>query len=187
MALVKRPGPLLIIAGILLFSAAVRLPILATEAFALDGSEADQPMTDPTPLSTGELDVLLAELRERERIIEEREAGLDAKAKRLASLQAKVSEKVDALNAAEQNLREVLAIADSAAEDDIARLTTVYENMKPKNAAEVFERMQPEFAAGFLAQMRPDMAASILAGLTPEAAYAISVVLAGRHVESGGQ
>ena len=32
-------------------------------------------------------------------------------------------------------------MADQAAEKDIARMTTVYENMKPADAAKIFERM----------------------------------------------
>ena len=74
-----------------------------------------------------------------------------------------------------------LALADGATEADVARLTTVYEQMKPKESAALFEEMDPTFAAGFLARMRPEAAAGIMAGLSPEAAYTISVVLAGRN------
>lgn len=186
----KTPGPLMIIAGILCVSALVRLPLLASEAMALGGAAAstDGAMAaSAQPLRATELDVLLDELRAREQVIEEREAGLKVKAEQLAMMEARISEKVAQLTAAEADLREVLAIADSAAEDDVARLTTVYENMKPKDAAGVFEQMPPAFAAGFLSQMRPDAAASIMAGLSPESAYAVSVVLAGRHVEPAGQ
>ena len=41
-------------------------------------------------------------------------------------------------------------MADKAAERDIARMTTVYENMKPAEAARIFERMDVKFAAGLL-------------------------------------
>ena len=34
-------------------------------------------------------------------------------------------------------------------------MTTVYENMKPADAAQIFERMDVDFAAGLLARMRP--------------------------------
>ena len=68
-----------------------------------------------------------------------------------------------------------------AVENDLAALTSVYENMKPKEAAPLFEAMDPVFAAGFLARMRPEVAAGIMAKLSPDAAYSISVILAGRN------
>ena len=37
-------------------------------------------------------------------------------------------------------------VADTAAEDDLIRLTTVYENMKPKDAAALFEKYWKIFA-----------------------------------------
>jgi flagellar motility protein MotE (MotC chaperone) len=77
-----------------------------------------------------------------------------------------------------------MAQSEVAAEDDLSRLTSVYENMKPKEATEVFARMAPEFAAGFLGRMRPDAAALILSGLDPDKAYSISVLLAGRNANA---
>ena len=74
-----------------------------------------------------------------------------------------------------------MAYADTAAEGDLARLTAVYENMKPKDAAALFEEMDPDFAAGFLGRMRADSAAGIMAGLSPPVAYSVSVLLAGRN------
>ena len=57
-------------------------------------------------------------------------------------------------------------MADEAAEKDIARMTTVYENMKPADAAKIFEKMDVNFAAGLLARMRPEVAAKVLTGMT---------------------
>ncbi len=85
------------------------------------------------------------------------------------------------LTDAEARLRENLALADGAAEQDLVRLTAVYEAMKPAEAAPLFAAMAPEFAAGFLGRMRPDAAAAILSGMNAEAAYAISVLIAGRN------
>ena len=100
-----------------------------------------------------------------------------------AIAETEIDRKMAALEEAEANLRATLALANGAAEEDLARLTDVYANMKPKQAAALFEEMDPNFAAGFLGRMRPDAAAAILAGLTPRAAYTISVVLAGRNAD----
>ena len=91
-----------------------------------------------------------------------REAQLDAEEKRLADrrqtlsvAEAKLAEQLAAFEKAQKNLEKTLALADQAAERDIARMTTVYENMKPADAARIFERMDVGFAAGLLARMRP--------------------------------
>lgn len=76
-----------------------------------------------------------------------------------------------------------MALADGAAEADLAQLTVVYENMKPKDAAALFEKMEPTFAAGFLSRMQPSSSAQILANLTPDKAYSISVIFAARNSE----
>ncbi|KIN65935.1 hypothetical protein Z945_982 [Sulfitobacter noctilucae] len=88
------------------------------------------------------------------------------------------------LEEAEANLRRTLSLTDGAAEDDLARLTAVYENMKPKDAAALFATMEPDFAAGFLGRMRPDYAAAVMTGLPPDVAYSISVILAGRNANA---
>ena len=92
-----------------------------------------------------------------------------------------MDQKLIALTQAEAALRDTIALADTAAESDLDRLTKVYENMKPKQAAALFEEMHPNFAAGFLGRMRPEAAAEIMAGLSPEAAHTFSVVMAGRN------
>ena len=109
----------------------------------------------------------------------EREAETRLAAAELAEERARAT--LVELQAAERALRATIALADGAAEGDLARLTAVYENMKPQQAAPLFQQMTPGFAAGFLGRMRPDAAAAILSGLEPEAAYAISVILAGRN------
>lgn len=94
---------------------------------------------------------------------------------------AAIDRRLQDMKAAEDSLKQTIALVDGAADDDLARLTRVYEAMKPAEAATLFESMAPEFAAGFLARMQPDAAAAILSGLSPQAAYAVSVVVAGRN------
>jgi flagellar motility protein MotE (MotC chaperone) len=120
--------------------------------------------------------------------IRQREAQLAAEEKRLADrkqtlgvAEAKLAEQLAAFEKARANLEKTLAMADQAAERDLARMTTVYENMKPAEAAKIFETMDVGFAAGLLARMRPDMAAQVLTGMKPETAYAVTVTIASRN------
>lgn len=150
----------------------------AMEAGGIPASESEG-FTDVTP----ELLALLEEAKERERRVAEREAEVEARTQALALVERAIAQDLSRLEEAEANLRATMAMADQAAESDIGRLTAVYENMKPDQAAALFELMEPSFAAGFLGRMRSDSAAAIMAGLTPDLAYTISVVLAGRNAE----
>ncbi|WP_343035866.1 MotE family protein [Sulfitobacter maritimus] len=127
---------------------------------------------------------LLLALQERESRLKEREKRIDARAKALSVAGEEIEQRLKALEAVEARLRDTLALADGAAEDDLAKLTTVYESMKPKEAAALFQTMEPDFAAGFLGRMRPESAASIMAGLPPDVAYLISAILAGRNANA---
>ncbi|MFK7834719.1 MAG: MotE family protein [Sulfitobacter sp.] len=150
----------------------------------MDNPEIASAREVPTELDRSEVGRLLSSLRERERRVKEREAQIEMRNKALIVADAEISKRLNTLEVAEANLRQTLALADGAAEDDLARLTSVYESMKPKDAAALFETMEPDFAAGFLGRMRPDAAASVMAGLPPDVAYSISVILAGRNAKA---
>jgi flagellar motility protein MotE (MotC chaperone) len=124
---------------------------------------------------------LLEAIRERQTDLDDREARFEDRMQALKVAEQRLQDNIKILVAAEKKLADTLSIADQAAEKDLERLTTVYENMKSKNAASLFSEMAPEFAAGFLGRMRSDAAAGIMSNLEPEKAYTISLVLAGRN------
>lgn len=126
---------------------------------------------------------VMASLKERELRVTARETNVANRMKALSAAEDQIAQNLAALVAAEDELARTMALAKQAAEGDLAKLTTVYENMKPKDAAALFEEMAPEFAAGFLGRMRADAAAAIMAGMPPQAAYTVSVVLAGRNAK----
>lgn len=139
-------------------------------------------MATPTAIADGEgLDQLLRVLQAREAEVARREQAAAAREEELALAEKAIEDNLRALVEAERALEATLALADGAMEEDIGRLTQVYETMKPRDAAALFEQMDPTFAAGFLARMKPASAAGIMAGLSPEAAYSISILYAGRH------
>ncbi|MDJ0627405.1 MAG: hypothetical protein QNJ44_04015 [Rhodobacter sp.] len=181
-------GALWLIAGLLLASGVLRFasdtgPALAREVQAMQAGVGqpepeDAGCEDPPDIATV-LDALAAQ-RER---LDTREAALADRLAALSLAEQEIARNLQALEAAETELEATLALADQAAEGDLTRLTAVYENMKPKEAAALFEEMAPEFAAGFLGRMRPDAAAAVMAGMSPQTAYTISVFLAGRNAE----
>ena len=137
-----------------------------------------QPLACQTDESIGEL---LKTLKGREERISAQENQIADRIQALAVAKHGIDQKLVELVKAEEKLRATMALAETASEDDLSRLVSVYENMKPKDAAALFEEMEPRFSSGFLGRMRPDAAAKIFAGLTPAKAYSISVILAGRN------
>ena len=179
-------GALWLISGLLLASGVIRLvtgtgPALAREMEQLTAN------SDATMTASGECQAdpdiakVLVALKARDNALAKREAALADRIAALSLAEQEIRENLTALETAEQELAATLSVADKAAEGDLARLTSVYENMKPKEAAALFEEMAPEFAAGFLGRMRPDAAAAIMVGLKASTAYTISVLLAGRN------
>lgn len=200
-------GSVLVIATLLLSSASLRVMTSASSVLAQESqlpanlppqatAPTDEPsdpdkMRDPaTPTASAaaadrsEIAGLINALTEREAQVLEREKQLEMRLRALAVADEEIEKRLQALTETEEALRKTLSIADEASEKDILRLTSVYENMKPKETAALFEEMEPNFAAGFLGRMRPDVAAEVMAGLTPQTAYTISVILAGRNASA---
>ncbi len=182
-------GGLLTICLVLTASALIRLaggtgPALAREMAALpqDAAYGDEQSRDGSMCEPGErVDAVLKSLMARSDQLKRREREIEARLQTLELAEREIAINLAALAEAEESLEATIALADGAAEDDIGRLTEVYQKMNPQEAAALFEAMDPSFSAGFLARMRPDAAASIMAGLSPAAAYTISIVLAGRN------
>lgn len=184
-----RRGALVVIAALLVGSAVLRLAVGAGTALAQAG---DSPPADPAAesetaqppdacRSDADMAPVLTALRDRESALQRQEAQARLRLQALAAADAEIQKKLDALREAETRLRDTIALAETASEDDINRLVAVYEAMKPKEAAVLFDAMEPSFSAGFLGRMRPEIAAPILAGMRTEAAYSVSAILAGRN------
>ena len=181
-------GSLFMIAAFLITSATVRVGIGANEALAREEPLFDSPLAEMSKPQTCEppedLRELMAVFKERESRIEQREAEIKGRLQALSLADQEVSAKLAALETAEGRLRDLIALSDSAAEDDLLRLTQVYETMKAKDVAALFEEMDPQFAAGFIGRMKPEAAAGVMSGMAPDAAYSISVILAGRNANT---
>lgn len=170
-------GTLVILAMILASSGALRVGagvgVAMAEGAATDGAA---PLNCPLPPAA-----VAAALVGREAEVKKRETALADRLAALALADQAINKRIGELQMAETSLKQTLSIADGAAEKDLARLTAVYEAMRPADAAALFQTMAPQFAAGFLGRMRPEIAAPVLAGMKPDIAYSISVLIAGRN------
>ena len=173
-------GVLTVIAGLFVASAVLRAGLGADSLLLPGPAQAEEAAVGPCE-GTAPTEALLEAFRQREDRIVEREAQIADRVRALDLAEAEIDEKLAALREAEETLSATLSRASTAAEDDLARLTAVYENMKPDEAAALFAQMSPDFSAGFLARMQPASAALVMAELDPQLAYSISVLIAGRN------
>lgn len=174
---------LLIVASLMIGSGILRIghefgSAIANQPGLVTQDAKDQSKGDSEKTRMAEL---LARLQEREAALTQREKDIFEREQAAQKATVEAQQKLIALEMAEEKLRKTLSGAEGAAEKDLARLTSMFETMKPKKAAELFSEMAPNFAAGFLARMEPEAAARVLSGLRPETAYSISVFLAGRN------
>ncbi|MEO1549434.1 MAG: hypothetical protein AAFR93_03260 [Pseudomonadota bacterium] len=158
-------------------------PALGQEiAQALAGEETSQ--SAPVKVTDTQKDLLLEAIREREAELDAEAARIEERRRILEEAEAAYSLQLKALQEAEAKLASTLAVADTAALEDIKRLTAVYETMKSKDAAKIFDTMDARFAAGFLSRMAPTSAAEILADMATERAHLVSVVMAGQNANT---
>lgn len=175
-------GSLVLIASLFAASGMIRFGSGIAQAFATGTEPHDSGATAGADcVSEPGVLLMLKEVQTREKTLAEREQLLADRSQAIGLAEKRIEERLASLVEAEQNLAKTVTIADQAADQDVARLVTVYENMKPKEAAPLFSAMAPDFAAGFLSRMRPDASAAVMAALDPQVAYSISVIMAGRN------
>ena len=177
---------LLIATLLLILSVVVRVFDISSMAVA---DESPKPATLRQPLTVPQSQAEISAIAEtlemlqlKNQELENKAQQLERRAEALDQAQEEFNERKSEMVQVRDELRETIALAEEVAESDLARLTAVYENMKPKDAARLFAEMDPTFAAGFISRMQPEQSADILAGMDPSAAYAVSAILAGRNV-----
>ena len=136
-------------------------------------------MDQSRPASPGERALLerlqsrRQELDARARELELREGMLKAAEKKLET-QAAV-EKADEAKAGPASQRK-----DEADNARFKSVVTMYETMKPKDAAKIFDRLDPKVLLELASQMKPQVMAAIMALMSAEAAERLTVELASR-------
>lgn len=151
--------------------------VAAPEATKPDGAvvfpEQNQPVSASERAILERLQARRQELEARAREIDIRESLLKAAEKRLES-------HVEELKAVESR---ITAANEQKSEADVARfkgIITMYEGMKPKDAARVFDRLEMPVLFEIASQIAPRKMSDILGLMSPEAAERLTVELARR-------
>ena len=113
------------------------------------------------------------ELDTRSREMEMRESLLKAAEKRL-------EEKVSELKDAEGRVNTAMGTRDKVEIERFKGIVSMYENMKPKDAARIFDRLDMKILVEVSTQIKPAKMSEILAQTTPDNAERLTVELANR-------
>lgn len=131
------------------------------------------------PVSASER-AILERLQQRRQELEARAREIDIRESLLKSAEKRIETKVEELKAVESR---ITTATGQKSEVDAARfkgIITMYEGMKPKDAAKVFDRLEMSVLFEIASQIAPRKMSDILGLMTPEAAERLTVELARR-------
>ena len=122
---------------------------------------------------------LLQTLRERRREIDRRERAGFEQERLLKALEARIDDKMAALRNVEDNIAAQDARARQEAQEKRQRLVTMYETMKPKDAARIFNRLELPILTELAGVMQARKMSAILAAMDAAAAERLTIALVG--------
>ena len=132
------------------------------------------------PLPSAAERAILERLSERRQELEKRARELDIREGLIAEAEKRVEAKLAQIKKADAQL-----VTDTGKknEADAARfkgLVTMYENMKPRDAAKIFDRLEVDVLLEVASQISPRNMSEILGQMSPDAAQRLTVELANR-------
>lgn len=130
-------------------------------------------------LSPAELRVLQS-LGARRGQLDQREQDIDVQLQLLAAAEAKLDAKMKALTGLKGDIQGLLGQVDSQKQAEVDRLVTVYQGMKPKDAAARMTLLSDEVRLPIAAKMKERTLAMILANMAPADAKVLTERLAAR-------
>jgi flagellar motility protein MotE (MotC chaperone) len=139
------------------------------------------------PVSPSER-AILERLQARRQELEARAREIDIRESLLKAAEKRVESRVEELKGVESRISAVTAQKTEADAARFKGIITMYEAMKPKDAAKVFERLEMPVLFEIASQIAPRKMSDILGLMSPEAAERLTVEMARRagSDKSGG-
>jgi flagellar motility protein MotE (MotC chaperone) len=137
------------------------------------------PDQNPQSVSPSER-AILERLQARRQELEQRAREIEIRESLLKSAEKRIEGRVEEMKATEAKIS---TATGQKAEQDAARfkgIITMYEGMKPKDAAKVFDRLEMSVLYDIASQIAPRKMSDILGLMQPEAAERLTVELARR-------
>jgi flagellar motility protein MotE (MotC chaperone) len=123
---------------------------------------------------------LLERLGERREEWQQKGRDLELREKLLENAEKKLETRINDLKTLEEKSATAAPGRGDTEAGALRNLVTMYETMKPKEAARVFDRLRHDVLVPVVLQMNPRKMAEVLAVMSPEAAERLTVALATR-------
>jgi flagellar motility protein MotE (MotC chaperone) len=149
---------------------------------------------DPTKVEVGDVSVqiepghiasageraVLESLRERNQQLNARSRELDMRESLVKAAEKRLEAKVTELKDTESRVNSAIGTRDKAEAARFASIVSMYESMKPKDAARIFDRLDLGILVDVTTKINPRKMSDILAQMSPESAERLTVELANR-------
>ncbi len=152
-------------------------PVAAAEKKP-DGVAAAALPAAPAPMPSEAERRVLLDLRKRHDELDAREAAMRTQASVLAAAGQKLDQRVGELKSLQTRLEQLDAERRQREDRDWQGLVTVYEKMKPREAARIFDDMEMPVLVKLVDRMKEAKAAAILAAMRPDKARETTTELA---------
>jgi flagellar motility protein MotE (MotC chaperone) len=141
---------------------------------AVDNAPADRRLLSPAERA------ILERLQERRQELDQRGRELELRESLLKAAEKRLEAKVAELKDIEARINTAMNRKDEAEAARFKSIVTMYENMKPKEAAKIFDRLDMKVLFEVASQMNPRRLSDILAQMSADAAERLTVELARR-------
>jgi flagellar motility protein MotE (MotC chaperone) len=147
---------------------------------------AKQPAPGPAAAASPSERAILERLGERRDAYQQRDRELEMREKLIENAERKLEGRINDLKTLEEKTDRAAAKRGETEGSALRNLVTMYEAMKPKDAARVFDRLSQDVLVSVVLQINPRKMAEILAVMQPESAEKLTVALASRAKGLGG-
>jgi flagellar motility protein MotE (MotC chaperone) len=156
---------------------------------AAPGAKAPQPAPpvdgriislDGAALPSGAERAILERLQQRREELDTRARELDIRENLIKAAEQRINAHLAEIKEVESRIKVETEQKDEAEAARFKGLITLYENMKPRDAAKIFNRLDMDVLIKVAAQINPRTMADIMAQMTPDVAERLTVELASK-------
>jgi flagellar motility protein MotE (MotC chaperone) len=163
------------------------------EAKAQDGKVPNPKAPETKPAGTvvpldgqpsGAERAILERLQERRQELDARARELDIRESLIQAAEKRMEGQLAELKGTEQRIKDATQQRDDADAARFKGLVTMYENMKPRDAAKIFDRLDIGVLIEMASKIKPQVMSDILAQMSPDIAQRLTVELASKAQDS---
>ncbi|MCG6204521.1 flagellar protein FlbB [Rhodopseudomonas sp. HC1] len=150
-----------------------------TVAAPEDVKPSEPPVEQPAGISPSER-AILERLQARRQELDARAREVEIRESLLKAAEKRIESRVDEMKATEGQIGKANEQKSEAEAARFKGIITMYESMKPKDAAKIFDRLEMPVLIEIASQIAPRKMSDILGLMTPEAAEKLTVEMARR-------